>query len=338
VLETQFSGDSILLVFPDGTSPALLSAMMGGIPYNRVHELEFQPGEVRLDVTYQRVRDHLQQQEQDADAMTRYQTTLKQGQVEWDRLQSIKIDDLISKKDQNIEKERLEIELQYQQNQDERQAQQEAERQAREDILAQREVERQLKRQQQLPGDGMSSMPLGVMGGVAAAVSIGLAAMIGGRNVEEELLVPVLAAPTNNLNTTIGLDSSLANSILEGISAAPGTLPLSSSSSPSLFDNPPPPLPLTEEDRQAAAQQAMNAYLDQDDGGDAWLQVMSDLVQQPEDDEDETDSYLLQNSENDIRIDEDGIITAKKINGSTHPIGNSITRTLDDDNEKDGTI
>ena len=41
VLETQYSGDDILLIFPDGTSPALLSCMIAGIPYNRVHELEF---------------------------------------------------------------------------------------------------------------------------------------------------------------------------------------------------------------------------------------------------------------------------------------------------------
>lgn len=50
VLETQFSGDTILLVFPDGTSPALLMCLMAGIPVNRVHEFDFQPGEIRYDV------------------------------------------------------------------------------------------------------------------------------------------------------------------------------------------------------------------------------------------------------------------------------------------------
>lgn len=50
VLETQFSGDTILLVFPDGTSPALLMCLMAGIPLNRVHEFNFNPGEVRYDV------------------------------------------------------------------------------------------------------------------------------------------------------------------------------------------------------------------------------------------------------------------------------------------------
>lgn len=51
VLETQFSGDTIVLVFPNGSGPALLSAMIAGIPYNKSHALEFAPGEIRLDVT-----------------------------------------------------------------------------------------------------------------------------------------------------------------------------------------------------------------------------------------------------------------------------------------------
>lgn len=51
MLETQFSGDSILLVFPDGSSPALLSALIAGIPLKDTHALNFEPGEVRLDVT-----------------------------------------------------------------------------------------------------------------------------------------------------------------------------------------------------------------------------------------------------------------------------------------------
>jgi len=52
VLETLYSGDTILLVFPDGTGPALLSCLIGGIPLNRVHELQFNPGEVRANVDY----------------------------------------------------------------------------------------------------------------------------------------------------------------------------------------------------------------------------------------------------------------------------------------------
>ena len=52
MLETLYSGDTILLVFPDGTGPALLSCLICGIPLNRVHELQFKPGEVRANVDY----------------------------------------------------------------------------------------------------------------------------------------------------------------------------------------------------------------------------------------------------------------------------------------------
>ena len=55
VLETQFSGDTILLVFPDGTSPALLMCLIAGIPLNRVHEFNFEPGEIRYDVNMETV-------------------------------------------------------------------------------------------------------------------------------------------------------------------------------------------------------------------------------------------------------------------------------------------
>lgn len=49
------SGETFLLIFPDGTGPALLSALIGGIPLNRVHELNFEPGEVRYNVNKENV-------------------------------------------------------------------------------------------------------------------------------------------------------------------------------------------------------------------------------------------------------------------------------------------
>lgn len=59
LLETHCSGDTILLIFPDGTGPALLSALIAGIPFSRVHELNFAPGEIRFNVTYDRVLEDM---------------------------------------------------------------------------------------------------------------------------------------------------------------------------------------------------------------------------------------------------------------------------------------
>lgn len=56
VLETQYSGDDILLIFPDGTSPALLSCLIAGIPLKDVHALNFVPGELREGVNMDNTR------------------------------------------------------------------------------------------------------------------------------------------------------------------------------------------------------------------------------------------------------------------------------------------
>lgn len=62
VLETQYSGDTILLIFPDGVGPALLTCLIGGVPLNRVHELEYEPGEIRLDINYDSCRRYLERE------------------------------------------------------------------------------------------------------------------------------------------------------------------------------------------------------------------------------------------------------------------------------------
>ncbi len=59
VLETQYSGDTILLIFPDGTGPALLQCLIGGIPLNRVHEFEFKSGEIRLNINYENTQQYV---------------------------------------------------------------------------------------------------------------------------------------------------------------------------------------------------------------------------------------------------------------------------------------
>lgn len=56
ILETQYSGDDILLIFPDGTSPALLSCLISGIPLNDVHALNYVPGELREGVNMDNTR------------------------------------------------------------------------------------------------------------------------------------------------------------------------------------------------------------------------------------------------------------------------------------------
>ncbi|KAL3781940.1 hypothetical protein ACHAWO_002660 [Cyclotella atomus] len=82
VLETQYSGDSILLIFPDGTSPALLSALIAGIPLKDAHALNFEPGEVRLGVTM----DNTLELFKDRVSSPRYNQMLEVGQKQLETL------------------------------------------------------------------------------------------------------------------------------------------------------------------------------------------------------------------------------------------------------------
>lgn len=50
------SGDEILLIFPDATGPAVMTALIAGMPLNRVHEIAYAPGELRLDINYHTAR------------------------------------------------------------------------------------------------------------------------------------------------------------------------------------------------------------------------------------------------------------------------------------------
>jgi len=104
-LETQYSGDTILLIFPDGTSPALLSAMISGIPYNRVHELNFSPGEIRFNVTVDNVFNHLAA----STSSSVYNSKVNKGKEYLQTLLLTDTEDIINVKE---EQERAEIQRQ----------------------------------------------------------------------------------------------------------------------------------------------------------------------------------------------------------------------------------
>ena len=97
----------VLLVFPDGTGPALLSCLIGGIPLDRVHELQFRPGEIRCDVTYDTVNAIASRQPSSTyfDALERGRLELKQLRENPDMIRNVK--DL--KYEEERELERIEL-------------------------------------------------------------------------------------------------------------------------------------------------------------------------------------------------------------------------------------
>lgn len=87
--ETRTSGDIILVIFPDGTGPALLSCMIAGIPYSEVHTLEYKPGELRLDITPESIRELYESRKDDP----AYLATIEEGTQQLKELREMKAQD-----------------------------------------------------------------------------------------------------------------------------------------------------------------------------------------------------------------------------------------------------
>lgn len=305
-LETQYSGDTILLVFPDGTGPALLSAMISGIPLNQVHVLEYQPGELRMDVTRQSTLDLFKVKQQQAREV--YMTSLQRGDEELEKLRSLDMTTMINKKDQLLEDEQMAIELEYHKKKDAQRRKEEEAEQAR--LARQQEIEMIRKERQEVAEEarlakhpqvaskdaGVSTKsvdPNVVIGGIVAGVVIGGVSILGfipndadkaKRDVQNSRSTPrKLPEPETDDDSR---EPSLAN--LGEKDAVDGTnIPTegdrATEKRPSLYERSPPPSPPTEEDRVEAARIAMEGYMNKDDGGDDWLQMMNQLM----DDEDE---------------------------------------------------
>jgi len=84
--ESRTAGDIILVIFPDGTGPALLSCMIAGIPYQDVHTLEYKPGELRLDITRESILELYEKRKNDPV----YLETIEDGAQKLKDLRSMK--------------------------------------------------------------------------------------------------------------------------------------------------------------------------------------------------------------------------------------------------------
>ena len=104
--ESRTSGENILLIFPDGTGPALLSAMIAGIPLSQTHVLEYAPAEVRLDITRESILASYAAKKNDET----YLATIERGKEQLAALRKLKREDMVSLKDQRLELERQALE------------------------------------------------------------------------------------------------------------------------------------------------------------------------------------------------------------------------------------
>lgn len=285
VLETLYSGDTILLIFPDGTGPALLSCLMAGIPLNRVHELEFKSGELRINVTPESTLE-LWATKRDS---PEYQETIARGRVALKQLQSTSPDTIVSKMDQQIEAERIELEREYQEKKTAQRLRNEEQERQRAERTSKLAAEKEL-REASSSRSGPDPVVLGLVGaigvgGAAIAVapstpSTGTASdeEIGGRDEPETSPVSGLYANPVEVRRINGDRNTTY--VTEPISALPFP------GGVGIMEAPPAPPALSP---QEAAERAMDEYMNRDDGAQEWLQSLADILDEPED-ESERDS------------------------------------------------
>lgn len=332
-METQYSGDTILLVFPDATGPALLSAMIAGIPLNRVHLLDYQPGELRMDVTMSSTLRLLEAIQSERTQMDSYDRTVQIGQNELNRLRSLDESTMVSKRDEQIEQERISMEEDQRIKAETRRRHEEEVQEAR--VQRQREVEesRQVQKRRRelftnknrnvdgnneattygslygsngdIGGTVLSSLVMG--GGVITL--IGVPMVDNGKKKDMEEGDSMMGMGMNLTDqtagyTTSGSSSSMAMALASSVatnsdvtsfttmstSTTATASPMSSPSDPSLSSTPSPfntPVLRSEEDRIMAATNAMEEYMNRDDGADDWLRVLDDITAEGDDDDDD---------------------------------------------------
>lgn len=267
------------MIFPDATGPALLSCMIAGIPYNRVHELEFGPGELRLDVTLDNTLALLKQKEEtNKDS---YKATLTKGQEELKRLQSLDMDEVVSLKDQRIEEERIESDRQYEQKQEEARQREEAEKKATMERLRILDAERRRQRGGSVENED-AVPPLVIAGALGAFVVV---ASNGGEEEDEQKETELYSASSDRIHPSNDTLPSLGPNMQRG-TQTDGSIQMKAVSFDESIEQTAKTLNPTSDPVELAGK-AMDDYLDQDDGGEAWLQVMGQLAEEEDDDDNE---------------------------------------------------
>ena len=274
--------------------------MIAGIPFDKVHHLDFAPGELRLDVNMQSTLELYNQRLKDKNE--EYQDIVKSGQKELSRLRSLDAEDIVSKKDVKIEKERLEAEQQQRKASEEREkarkVKEEKEREVRAQLAKQRDEERIKQRGGAASGEDKSFFsPLILGGGFATLIG---AALGGGTASREEGAKSYLAANKTEAlleDVPLGPDTPHLNSTTTPFVDAEMNQPVVPEASDLINDearNKETPEQAVN-DRSGsnepaqkidAATKAMQDYLDEDDGGDAWLRSMNEILQEDKSDPD----------------------------------------------------
>lgn len=333
LLESSLSGDEILLIFPDATGPAILSALIAGMPLNRVHEIAYEPGELRIDVNYDTVRANWPEF-----LAEEYTATIARGESQLKTLRSIDPSKILNVREQEYNQEILKAKQEATKMETEKalareeeakmksHKQKEYQLQMREKQLreAEKESERTLNRAKnsvsQGPLDFASFMVLGIASAMVAwkdkdregskfdeEIRVRNDTSTSLRIADQSTIVSDLdpdqtLAPIQSEDSYSGLLRSnhlaaVAPIDLENILVSPERP--ASENGKSKYEEldemerkiKVAPIEIPEyktssqikAERLELAQQAMDKYMSSDDGGDAWLEIMSELARKEDD-------------------------------------------------------
>jgi Fructose-2,6-bisphosphatase len=269
VLETQYSGDTVLLVFPDGTGPALLTCLIGGIPLNRVHEFEYQNGEVRLNITYESAHSLLA-----SEPSTEYLDAISRGR---NKLQSLleHPDEVLNVREQQYEEElRKEAEMKAAQAADQENARKQAEK-----LEMTKDRTSQADMVQRLSFDGNITL----VAGLAAAGVVGSVSLFKGDDNQDSNLTEkgenILQSSEQGVGGEL-IEAESRNG--DGQIGSPDIFPETALSSSDTSKNNSKTVSI--EMRPTSNTLQENTWnLDVDDGGEAWLGTLNDIIKEEDD-------------------------------------------------------
>ena len=285
--EGHCSGDTILLIFGDGTGPALLTALITGFPLQRVHEIEYNAGEVRLNVNKDSLSSFPTEKSE------AYLSKIREGRVSLEILRNE--EKILANKEAQEKTERKE----FKEKRHERALQ----------LREQANIDRQSLKRPKATDSQFNTLSAISVGAVAMIVS----SVLSSKEItDENILMEEENATTNSINNddiqtapelqnladqvskssivspnenpdekTIEEENNVAttnNSISnDDIQTAPELQKLADLVSKASFTIPE-IANKEKEERARIAQEAMNEYMNRDDGGEAFIEFVSDLL------------------------------------------------------------
>ena len=214
-----------------------------------------------------------------------YKTELEVGKVELERLRSLNTDEIVSRKDMLVEKERVVIEEQQLRKEAERMQLEEKKNQARiqrqQEVEASRRLATSRRRQQNQANIDSTSKDNNMLLAGGGILTAAVALLFGGKQHD---ITKNVTTPSNQTETNTTIQT-VSPELLTEDTRDTSKIPQAGGENEAPQEKVPfIATPTSVEERERKAAVAMQTYMDQDDGGEDWLTSMSELMKDDDDD------------------------------------------------------